>query len=189
MQFASAFELSAFIDAEVSEQRAELILTMASSAVATAAGVPIGRVEDDTVTLDGNGAPSLLLPAWPVVAVATVAVDGDQLADGSWSWSRTGELRRHGGVWPSRLRAVDVTYTHGYVLPGDGTDPDDVDLPSDIKGVTLQVAARAALNPGRLNSFTAGGGGDAAGFGGGGSGVQVLELYRSEQDLVRRALR
>lgn len=55
-------------------------------------------------------------------------------------------------------------------------------------GHTLQIAARVLVNPQRLNSFSAGGGGDTAGFGGGGAGVQVLELYQSEVAMVRRAL-
>ena len=162
----------------VPPERAQLILDMATAAVINAAEVPIVQVVDDEAVLDGNGSDRILLPNWPVTAVTAVTVDGTVLDPDLWRWSRHGELRRPGGRWPSLPRAVTVTYTHGY-------PPDQI--PAELAAVVLQVAARTVSNPQRLNSF--GDGQVTAGYGGGGTGVQVIELYPSEVHMVHRAIR
>ncbi len=176
MAFATPAELQFFIGADVPTDRAWMMLTLASGAIVATAGVPIAQIDDDEVTIDGNGAPSVLLPSWPVTDVTDVKVAGEALAADDYSWSRAGELRRTHGRWPARLRAIEVTYTHGYA-----------EVPDEIKAVTLQVAARGISNPQALNTF--GDGQVTSGYGGGGTGVQVLTLYRHEEDLVRLALR
>jgi hypothetical protein len=187
-QFATAEDLVDWMGQDVPQSRADLLLQLASSAVVNAAGVPIVETTE-TITVDGNGASSMVLPSYPVTNVDQVKVDDDALDADGYTWSRTGELRRRGGrVWPARLRAIEVTYTHGYVVPGEGVDPADVTMPDEIQLVTLQAAARAVANPARFNSF-----GDPVagnvGFGGGGDGARVIDLVRGEIDLVTRALR
>jgi len=170
--------IAELIGTTVPPERAQLILTMATSAVINAAEVPIIQVVDDQAVVDGNGSDRLLLPNWPVTAVTDVTVDGTVLDPDQWRWSRYGELRRTGGRWPLLPRAVTVTYTHGY-------PPEEI--PAELVSVVLQVAARTVSNPQRLNSF--GDGQVTAGYGGGGTGVQVIELYASEVAMVHRALR
>ena len=107
----------------------------------------VSLVADDTVTLDGNGKESLLLPAAPVTAVASVELDGEALAEGTdYEWSADGFLRRVGGCWPDRLRCVDVVWSHGY-------EP----IPEDVSEVVAdQARAQYAVRPG-LTSMTVGG--------------------------------
>jgi hypothetical protein len=176
--FAAIEDLEEYIGTTLPPARAELMLELATSAVINAAGVPVVQVVDDVATIDGNGSDRLLLPNWPVTAVSTVTVDGTALAADRWNWSRYGEIRRTSGRWPFTPGAVQVTYTHGYP---------EADIPTDLKAIVLQVAARTVANPQRLNSF--GDGQVTAGYGGGGTGVQVIELYRTEHELVQRALR
>lgn len=90
-----------------------------------------------TETLDGPGTCVLLLAQIPVSAVASVVEDGTALTEGThYEWSTAGVLRRVGQRWPSKLRSVVVTYTHGYA-----------NVPRDIKLVVLQAAGRRFVNP------------------------------------------
>lgn len=100
---------------------------------------PVSLVTGDSIVLDGNGRPSLLLPAAPVTAVDSVEVDGEVLEAGtSYSWSQDGFLRHLDGCWPDRLRCIEVTYSHGYDL-----------VPEDIQEVVIdQAQAIYAVQPG-----------------------------------------
>lgn len=94
-----------------------------------AVGHAVTRVEADEVELDGNGAAGILLPAAPVVSVASVKVDGRPLAPSSYRVvKRSGILRRRDGVWP-RGAAVEVVYTHGYAK-----------VPEDVSAAVLERA-------------------------------------------------
>ncbi|MDX2694954.1 mobile element protein [Streptomyces ipomoeae] len=86
-------------------------------------GHSVYPVTTETVTLNGNGRESLLLPVWPTVAVATVVLEGVTLVEGTdYQWSEEGILRRLGcKVWPAKLRCLQVTYSHGWA-----TRPADV---------------------------------------------------------------
>lgn len=108
------------------EARAEAKVREASARFRAEVRHPVSRVEGDEVTLDGDGSRTLLLPAAPVEDVASVEVD-DVAVD--VDWSTAGVLRRRVGRWPDRLRAVKVTYTHGY-------DP----VPDEIAEAVLAMA-------------------------------------------------
>lgn len=83
-------------------------------------GQLIHHVADDEVVLDSVGGPVLLLPQVPVTEVSSVVVDGEAVDD--FEWSERGILRRARG-WPRGLRAVTVTYSHGFAeIPGDVVD-------------------------------------------------------------------
>ena len=175
--FATVAELEAFTDSTLDMVRAELALTLASSAienVAKANHATIAQLEGDERLIDGSGTSVVNLPTWPVTAVTTVELDGTAVT--GFSWSRNGVLERDSGVWTSGRRNVKVTATYGFAEP-----------PTEIKAVTLQAASRAVLNPARLNSFSDGQ--VSVGFGGGGTGTQVLDLLSGERDIVLRAIR
>lgn len=65
-----------------------------------------------TLTLDGNGHQTLLLPSNRVLEVQEVRVDGEPV-DG-YTWSEKGSIKRLGAVWPNRDRAIEVDLKHGY---------------------------------------------------------------------------
>lgn len=102
-----------------------------------------------TLTMDGTGTDTLLLPQLPVASVGgTIVESGGTLlaANDDYTLGDDGVVYRLPGVitngwgdsitrtfwWPGR-RNIEVSYTHGY---------DDADLPRDIRMVALQIAER-----------------------------------------------
>lgn len=106
-------------------------LDVASTAVRTAAGVPISQTTS-TITLEGEPQQRLHLPGPPVTEVTTVVVDGQPVTD--WRL-RSGALWRAAG-WsdPCEPSEVDVTYTHG--LP---------EVPADIVDLVCRIAAATLI--------------------------------------------
>lgn len=147
-------------------------LNAASSRFRGAVRHPVSVVDGDTITLDGNGRESLLLPAAPVTAVGSVELDGEPLVDGEgFSWSQDGFLRRLGGCWPDRLRCIEVVYSHGYDT-----------VPEEIAEVVIdQARALFAVLPG-IQTRTVGGQsvtfGTQAAIGVTAQWTQVVERYR-----------
>ncbi|MEV4970567.1 mobile element protein [Streptomyces scopuliridis] len=108
---------------------------------------PVTFMAGDVVTLDGTGRESVLLPAAPVTAVASLLLDGEELTEGvDFTWSTDGFLRRTGRCWPDRLRCIEVSYSHGW-------DP----VPEDIQEVVVDHArAMYRVQPG-VQTIQAGG--------------------------------
>lgn len=142
MSFATHSDLSTWlgIDFDASQQtRATELLAVASRLIVTEVGHPIEETTE-TVTLDADGGEVLLLPDFPVTAVASVVEDGTTLTvDDDYRWSAAGILYRVDGCWPDKPRSVDVEYTHGFPA-----DADDLDV---LKDIACAVAARAWGNP------------------------------------------
>lgn len=179
MTLATRDELEAFADATFTPARAELVLELASWAVQSAARNVSGQIveiEDDVRLLDGTGTRTLVLPGRPVTAVDKVEIGGTEVS--GFTFSTNGVLERTAGVWPKGRRNIEVTYTHGFA-------PEDI--PGEIKVATLQAASRAAMNPGRFNSFSDGQ--VSVGFGGGGTGTRLLDLLPEERHMVAGAFR
>lgn len=174
MAFATTDELEDWVQGDVPGATAEQALERASASVVSAAGVPIVEAVNDEVVLDSPGGVELQLPNYPVTAVASVEVDGED--PGYWEWSRTGRLARTSGWhWPVGLREVTVTYTHGYP---------DADIPDPIKTVTLAVAARMVANPQSLQQFNEQGASFPVG-----ANVLVTALTPDERRQVVEAIR
>lgn len=111
----------------------DTLLAAASAEVRSAAGVPISR---ETVTVSWPGTPRqwLTMPCQPIVSVADVLLDGDEITD----WRKVGgRLWRRSG-WAVRGEPVEVTAT----ITG-GLDPvpeDIVDLVCSMVGAGLARA-------------------------------------------------
>ncbi|MFF8879606.1 mobile element protein [Streptomyces flaveolus] len=122
--------LAAWLPVSAEDPKLLEALRAASSRFVGAVRHPVRLVENDTVTLYGDGTDRLLLPAAPVVSVVSVDLDGDPLALGTGYRIRrdVGILRRCGGVWPD-WGEVTVTYSHGY-------DP----IPDEIEEVVIDQA-------------------------------------------------
>ncbi|MBP5922178.1 MULTISPECIES: mobile element protein [Streptomyces] len=105
-------------------------------------------VTTETVTLDGTGRESLLLPVWPTTAVQSVELEGVELVEGTdYDWSDAGILRRLGcRVWPDKLRCLEVGYSHGFATS-----------PEDIQEVVLERAEAAFTIPVGVQSKAVGG--------------------------------
>jgi hypothetical protein len=134
---------------------AELLIELAEGEVNDVTGQSL-ELAEDTVVLDaptrddswpyvaGTGSRKLLLPRWPVTAVASVTVLNDTEADEElefgadhdYTWSAAGILTRVDCWWPTWDRSVQVVYTAGH-------NP----YPVGVKRIVLRMAAAAWGNP------------------------------------------
>lgn len=139
-------ELAASLGVPASDPKLLWALNAASRRFRGAVRHPVSLVAGDTITLDGHGRESVLLPAAPVLAVTSVTLDATALTVGTdVEWSADGFLRRLGGAWPDRLRCIEVVYDHGYVA-----------IPEDIAEVVIdQARALYRIEPG-VASMTVG---------------------------------
>lgn len=64
----------------------------------------------ETLTLDGPGAPILVLPTLRVVDLTSISDDGSVVTDPEWS--ATGMVRRY--CWTHKFRGIEATLTHGF---------------------------------------------------------------------------
>lgn len=160
MPYAEAAELGvlmgrgeAGLDAEETA-RAELLLALATGVIDDEIGQSL-TLATDTVVLDGNGGHRLLLPRWPVTAVASVTIveeDGSEtvLEHGSdYRWTSYGRLRRIGHCWPRREQAIEVVDTAGWAP-----------IPDGVKAMCLRLARvgwdnAAGLESERLGDWAA----------------------------------
>lgn len=140
-------ELAAWLPVTEDDPKLLGALKAASRRFRGAVRHPVSLVAGDTVTLDGRGKESVLLPAAPVVAVTSLLLDGEELTDGTaFAWSQDGFLRRLGGYWPDRLRCIQVTYDHGFAQ-----------IPEDIQEVVIdQARTMFRVQPG-VQTIQAGG--------------------------------
>ena len=109
----------------------ELALRVASKLVRNEARCLFVRREDTVALRIVEG--RVRLPG-PVLAVASVAVQGQELAASGW-WREGDELWVSSPPCDPRRRAT-VTLTHGYDGP-----------PDDVLGTVLDVASRGCVNP------------------------------------------
>ncbi|MFB7031714.1 MULTISPECIES: hypothetical protein [unclassified Streptomyces] len=142
---------------------AELLIDLAQGAIDDETGQAL-ESSTETVTLDGPTRDSgryqsatrserLILPRWPVTAVASVTVHGEDGQDVAlthgphrdYTWSADGILTRIGGEWPAHDRAVTVTYTAGFLTP-----------PAGVRRICLRLASVGWSNPEFLSAETLG---------------------------------
>ncbi|MEU7617190.1 hypothetical protein AB0B27_14000 [Micromonospora rifamycinica] len=134
-------------DDDTDEQLTEL-LEDATGVIDDEVGQPLALAET-TVTVDGSGAERLLLPRWPVTAVAAVVLvdlDGAEtpLVDREdYTWSAAGVLTRLRGCWPCHDQAVRVTLTAGY---------EETDLNRRVRRICLRLAIAGRRNPAGADS-------------------------------------
>lgn len=102
---------------------------------------------EETIILDGNGRPRLVLPRPPVRSVSLIVLDNDSLvSEDDYTLEAAGVIRRLSGVWDRGMGNLEVTYEHGW----DTVEPDDPEytpedferVPSDLRAVTLGLAKR-----------------------------------------------
>lgn len=140
-------ELAAWLPVGEDDPKLLAALKAASRRFRGAVRHTVSLVAGDTVILDGRGGESVLLPAAPIVAVTSLLLDGEELAEGAgFAWSQDGFLRRLGGCWPDRLRCIEVTYDHGFA-----------EIPEDIQEVVIdQARSMYRVQPG-VQTIQAGG--------------------------------
>ena len=148
MSFIDVDDLSAYLGRDVGDDDGAVIcVDSACSMVQTLTEQDFEAATTDTVTLDGTGTDTLLLPHVPVSAAGTVVVNGVDLLPTDYGVSEDGRLTRTGGTavwstwgqlsapsayWPQGRANVTVTYEHGYAA----------DVPADVRMVALAIANR-----------------------------------------------
>jgi len=144
--FASVELLAEYLGTDIPDGSliAGVALKAATNAIQKYCDQTLAYISEDTVTLDGSGSDTLLLPDVPVTDISQVILDidrGDSAvellgpengASSQFDWNDEGLLfRRSGGFvtmgspfsltygkWPLRRRSVQVTYSHGYQVGG-----------------------------------------------------------------------
>lgn len=133
----------------------------ATQAIRDYCGWHVAPVIDATLTLDGTGTDTVLLPSRRVVDVTDVKIGDTSLDPSRFEWSADGLLRRRHGCWPDRYRILTVELKHGF------------DDSGALATVVESIVARIRMDPsGMLASQSAGtqrvtfGGRQATGGGG-----------------------
>lgn len=118
-----------------------------------------------------------MLPNPPVTGVSMVLAQLPMVAGGepgwvelvNYGWDADGFIWDTSGMpgvalsdggpvpsWPRMPRSLQITYSHGFVLPG--TDPagDAPELPAAIVNAVIKAAAQILVNPADVASYSAG---------------------------------
>ena len=85
----------------------------ATQAIRDYCGWHVAPVKEETITLDGTGTSTILLPSRLVVVVTSVKIRGEVLPETAYEWSTIGALRRLNGNWPDAYRSIEVNLKHG----------------------------------------------------------------------------
>jgi hypothetical protein len=130
-----------------SNERASLCIEGASGAAVEYCGWHIAPRLTTSVTVDGSGTRIQPLPTLNLVALNTLAENGQPLDVNRIDWSGNGLLEKYGWeVWTRRRRGVVADIEHGYV-----------DTPSWIVTLVCAVAARGFLTSPGVMQESAGG--------------------------------
>ncbi len=173
-------QLPAFVESPAPAMTEDERLRRASARVRNYCGWHIFPEVTETLVLDGRGGRVLMLPTLMLTAVASIVIDGSELAETAWRKSRRGMLERVDGYgWPVGFETIQVTITHGY---------DQV--PEDLPEVVVGIATRLPVQMQMVTSETADKvsltyGGDLAGGFSGKTGLtivetNILDTYRVE---------
>ncbi len=141
--FAEPADVAGVLGETIDEDRAGLLLELASDAVRGELGQQLTETTETLPVTARDGL--LILPELPVtglVAITTAA--GVLIPSGDYTWTPAGIVSRTDcRPWAG---TVTVTYTHGYQT-----------VPAVARRVTIQVALRAYTNPQQLEQETVGG--------------------------------
>lgn len=144
------------------QTRADNLLARVANEIRDVAGQQISLVTDETLTRNGTTDRRILLPERPVVSVASVTLDGTELAENS-DWFVDGDeiVRKvftllseaaldawtFGRGFGFEWQTLAITYTHGYA--------DDA-IPGILKEISCEAVGRAFFNPATVARETIG---------------------------------
>lgn len=186
MALATVEEFASYLETTFTteqETRAALLLDLAGGLVEGWCNkVSFAVITDDEVDLTGTWSSVIELPGQPVDSVAAVEIDGVAVTDytlvrGSLhrgetdGWNPYNKSRM--GHWGGPDALVHIVYTHGFT-----------EVPWDAKAVTLEVAARAHVNPSGVRSESIDG--YSVTFAGGGRSSSVVVLTDDDKRSLGR---
>jgi len=117
-------------------------LLQAEAEVRAYCGWHIAPSREETLTLDGPGSCTLLLPSLHVTAISKIVENGDELTTDDYVWSASGLVERitTGRSWTAMPRSIEVTLTHGWTTP-----------PPDVSAVVQAFATRLGQSAGLVS--------------------------------------
>lgn len=124
----------------------------ASAVVEDIVGVVAPRTFVETAS---GGQRHIVLERRPVVSVASIEVDGEEVDPGDYTASPSGLVARRAGRWPAGLRNIEVTYVAGRAQP----QPNVVDAVKELIRVNWrpqQGGNYSAFDQGGADDFGAG---------------------------------
>lgn len=143
---ASLSDLQTLIGDSEQDPKIALALRRASDRLIGLIGWNPHYVENDTVTLNGAGRETLLLPYMHITGAVIVQVDGKPVNDFVVD-PRAGILRRTNyRTWPDSLSNITVICSHGYK-----------DLPGDIQDAVLEQAEAQYRTLTGISNYSVGG--------------------------------
>ncbi|MCZ8518880.1 phage head-tail connector protein [Paenibacillus caseinilyticus] len=128
------------------DQLLEALLVASSTAIENYCRRSFGYQEHKDVVVDGVRGKSLLLPNYPVHSVSAVSFEDGMREDFELD-AEKGILFRRAG-WPCGERAITVSYTAGYVLPGDATAERPQTLPRVLEIACMLLTQTLMRDPG-----------------------------------------
>lgn len=200
MGFCTISDVTSFLQIDIPYEKQASVqraINAATAAIQNYCHQVIEWVEDESITLDSNGAKKIFLPELPVASVAEVIEDGETLTvDDDYKLGQHGVLHRLNNdvaiPWAAGVQILEITYTHGYeTIPGDV-----VDICTRAASRAYQAGLKAEDSDGVPGIVSKSLGDFAVSFGseqsGGAGGESVLGasaspvLLRSEKEILDR---
>ncbi len=146
---------------DVPDERTDEIITLlinkASSWIERQTGRHLAR-QSYRHWYDADGQQELVMIEYPIVSVEYVKEEGKLVNPNSYDFAQTGDIGviyrdegwlkagyRRGLAYDivTPKRAIEVSYTAGYVLPKDATEDDPQTLPADLEGLVWELVSYA----------------------------------------------
>lgn len=137
-----------------------LLINRASSWIERQIGRHLGR-RSYRQKYDADGQQELVTLEYPIISVEYVKEDGKVVDPKTYDFSQDGHIGviyrdegwlkagyRRGLAYDivAPKRAIEVSYTAGYVLPKDATADDPQTLPADLEGLIWDIVSQAYTN-------------------------------------------
>lgn len=147
-------------------------LSAAHAALRRFCGWHVAPVITETLTLDGSGGKTLLLPSKRIVSIESVISDGVDVTD-RVEVSKNAGMIEFGGHWSRKLGGIVIELTHGY----------EVDEVLDVSALIVTLTKRARES-GRTVASQAIGPANVRYITGTDGSVPGLPLFESEKETL-----
>lgn len=133
----TAAQLATFVAFDTATPNVEVAVSSAVDYLRDRAGWHVFPEVTETLTVDGQGGPVLVLPTLRVTNVSAVRQLGELVSPEAYSWSAGGDIRLKAerAAWTEEYRGIEVDLTHGF------------NAPARLMKALAQVVASATINP------------------------------------------
>ncbi len=149
---------------DISDERTDEIITMLINKASSWVERQIGRhlaKQSYRHWYGADGHQELVMIEYPIISVEYIKEKGRLVNPDCYDYTQTGEIGviyrdegwlksgYRGGLAYDIIapkRAIEVSYTAGYVLPKDATDEDPQTLPADLEGLVWEMVSQTYTN-------------------------------------------